>query len=204
MSMDYNDFFAYDPSTGSLSWKLRPREQFFREGNYKSHLACIGRPIGWIMKSANGRVAGITINTRKKGLKDCLAHRIIWQMHYGEIPPGVSIDHIDGDPTNNRLENLRLATHSQNMRNSRLHSVNKHGVKGVAWDKRTRSWATQIRTDNGTIFLGRHKSKGMAAVAYAKAAIRYHGSFAKIGTVPVSVRGVPASDIARMRSKGLL
>ena len=63
------------------------------------------------------------------------------------------------------------------MRNSARHGINTHGVKGVSWDKKNKKWQTEIRTDAGRVFLGRHDTKGLAAVAYAKAAIRFHGSY---------------------------
>lgn len=179
--MDYNHYFTYNPLSGSLQWKIRDRGEFDGDYRYAEHLRHCGKDIGNKMTAPCGRPCGITINTRKKGFPDTLAHRIIWQMHNGPIPQGMMVDHIDGNPFNNRLENLRLATAHDNMRNSRRHSINNHGVKGVSWDKHNRKWQTEIRTSQGRIFLGRFSTKGLAAIAYAKAAIRYHGEFAKIG-----------------------
>ena len=110
------------------------------------------------------------------------AHRIIWEMHYGPIPEGMHIDHRDGNPWNNRLENLRLATPSQNIMNASLSRSSKHGLKGVKMRKKKTCirWEAYIKVDGKEIGLGTHLTKGLAAVARAKAAIRYHGEFARI------------------------
>ena len=174
--MDYTRYFNYDAASGSLSWKPRNRNEFLSDWHFQEHLKhCNKSLLG--KRFAKGRPICIMVNTRKQGLPDRLAHRIIWQMHNGPIPSGMVIDHINGDPFDNRLENLRLCTQYGNMRNSRRHKVNNHRVKGVSWDKSNKKWQTEIRTDVGRVFIGRFPTKGLAAVAYAKASLRYHGSF---------------------------
>lgn len=74
-----------------------------------------------------GRRAGAVAGTKKaKGYwevqvcgKKLRAHRLIWEMHNGPIPYGYVVDHINQDPSDNRLENLRLATLSENNCNAR-------------------------------------------------------------------------------------
>lgn len=63
--------------------------------------------------------------------KEILAHRVVWQLHYGEIPNGSEIDHIDGDRYNNKVENLRLVSPKRNKRNSGMYKSNTSGVVGV-------------------------------------------------------------------------
>ncbi len=58
-------------------------------------------------------------------------HRAIWEMHNGEIPKGLIIDHIDRVRANNRIENLRLATHGENQVNAKIRSDNTTGYVGV-------------------------------------------------------------------------
>ena len=72
----------------------------------------------------------LTIN---KKLTSC--HRIVWEMHNGAIPKGMCIDHINRVRDDNRIENLRLVTSSQNALNSKLKSTNTLGIKGVYKEK---------------------------------------------------------------------
>lgn len=60
-----------------------------------------------------------------------LIHRIIWVLTYGFINPELVIDHLDGDPCNNRLINLQLKTQANNARNRRKRSDNTSGITGV-------------------------------------------------------------------------
>lgn len=62
-------------------------------------------------------------------------HRIIWEIHNGEIPEGMYIDHIDGNKANNKISNLRLVDGKGNSRNSKAPSSNKTGTVGVAFVK---------------------------------------------------------------------
>lgn len=73
------------------------------------------------------------------------AHRIIWEMHYGKIPEGMEIDHINHDRTDNRIENLRLVTKQVNMKNKSSYSNNKSGVTGVSWHSKKKKWVAQIQ-----------------------------------------------------------
>lgn len=106
-------------------------------------------------------------------------HRLIYLYHHGYIPK--IIDHIDGNKTNNSIENLRECTQSQNMMNSKLSSSNTSGVKGVFWNKRNKRWIASIRVGSDPICLGRFKSKAMAIACIEKARKELHGEFANHG-----------------------
>lgn len=97
-------------------------------------------------------------------------------------PEGMEVDHIDGNGLNNRMSNLRIVTHAQNMQNRKMHSTNTSGFKGVdyrAWCNRWR--ATIIDPETGRkIHLGHFGSGEEAHAAYAEAATRLHGKFARV------------------------
>lgn len=75
------------------------------------------------------------------------AHRVIWKMHHGTEPQ--HIDHINGDATDNRIENLAEVTHTENMRNCKRNAANKHGVMGIHWNKQQRKWQAIIGAGGG-------------------------------------------------------
>lgn len=76
-------------------------------------------------------------------------HRIIWEVFNGSIPIGYEIDHIDGNPNNNQILNLRLLTHTQNLHSSRKLTRNTSGVLGVSWSKHHQKYDASI-TIKGT------------------------------------------------------
>lgn len=105
--------------------------------------------------------------------KTVLMHRLILG-----ASPSEQVDHANGDRLDNRRANLRIATHAENMRNSKLRSHNKLGVKGVCWDGR--SFRARIRVDGRQRWLGRFKTVEAAHAAYNAAAIEHFGAFARI------------------------
>jgi hypothetical protein len=156
--------FRYDPANGFLFWRPRP-----------------DRSPQWNGRCAD-RLAGASGDSRYRvfirGYGHLTASRIIWKMAHGEEPPVV--DHIDGDPSNNRLCNLRAATHVQNAQNRR--ATNKTGFKGVAFRagrKRGRPWKARIYVGGQQIVLGYFSTPEDASAAYMKAANDYFGNFAK-------------------------
>jgi len=106
-------------------------------------------------------------------------HRIIMErilnrsMKRGEI-----VDHINQDPSDNRRENLRVATHSQNHANTFANRNSKSQIKGVYYDEKRKRWDAGIRVNYRTIHLGRFKNKSDAIQARRDAEIKYFGKFA--------------------------
>ena len=106
-----------------------------------------------------------------------LAHRLAWLYVHGAMPPG-HIDHIDGDPTNNRIANLRLATRSENCSNSRPRpSIS--GLKGAHWRAQRKTWVCKIQKDGKRFYFGDFATAEEAHAAYVKAAAELHGEFAR-------------------------
>lgn len=88
------------------------------------------------------------------------------------------IDHIDRNKLNNQQENLRSATHSQNMMNRPKQKNNTSGFKGVSRDNRRQKWRANIQVKNKYMHLGYFDDPIDAAYAYDKAALKHFGGFA--------------------------
>jgi hypothetical protein len=82
-----------------------------------------------------------------------LAHRLAWFYVYGKWPKK-NLDHIDGNPANNRIENLREVNPSENQKNMKLNSSSKTGIMGVIWNKQANKWAASITIKYKTIHIG--------------------------------------------------
>lgn len=96
-------------------------------------------------------------------------------MHHGYLPE--YIDHIDHDKLNNRIENLRECTFSQNRCNTPKYKNNKSGVKGVHWDKEHGKWKARIQFNNKRILVGRYGSIEDAKNAIIEKRNEIHGEF---------------------------
>lgn len=106
-------------------------------------------------------------------------HRLAWFWKYGVFPKGI-LDHVNGDPGDNRLCNLRLISYSHNSAwRKGLNKNNTSGFRGVIWIKRASLWHASIKVNRETHSLGCYKAPTLAARAYDAAAIKYFGNFAK-------------------------
>jgi len=104
-------------------------------------------------------------------------HRLIFMMFNGFFPKNV--DHIDGNKLNNRIENLRAATTSQNMCNVKIPSSNTSGIKGVSWHKQRKSWQVQLRVSGKPTYFGLFKDIELAELVILEARNKFHGKFAR-------------------------
>jgi hypothetical protein len=105
-------------------------------------------------------------------------HRIVFLMHHGFLPK--HLDHIDGNKLNNKIENLREATHSQNMMNVKIKKNNTSGTKGVCFDKQRKKWLVRITIQNKDIHLGRFDDLELAELVAIEGRDKYHKSFARL------------------------
>lgn len=153
------ELFTYDPETGELRWKVRAAQRV--------HVGdLVGAPTakGYRRFSCQNRLY--------------LKHRVIWLMQTGAWPEH-SIDHRDGDRSNDRWTNLRAATPAQNAQNAKRRADNSSGFKGVSFNRREGKWTAHIRAHGRSLFLGRHDTVEAAAAAYVQAATELHGDFAR-------------------------
>ena len=160
-----HEIFAYDPETGVLSHKKRPRWMF--KSGYN------GGEASW--KTWNSRYAGREVASKNNhgyyrvsiGGVRYTAHRIIWMMVHGEWPD--EIDHINGSRADNRLHNLRAVNRQENLRNLARRSDNTSGYTGVSYSKRDGVFIAYITIDGRAKVIGRYATADKAAEARAKA-----------------------------------
>ena len=142
--------FDYDPATGVLAWRVRPREHFssvHRQKIFNTRYA--------------GRVAGTRNDRGYWGVALWLGgtrrfiggHRIAWVLTTG-VWPAKEIDHKNGDAGGNRFENLREATRCEQLQNQKMRTDNTSGFVGVSWHKRGRKWDAVIWAAGSRHYLG--------------------------------------------------
>ena len=166
------ELLTYNPDTGKLFWKERPAK-YFKNPNYVKN---------WNAKWA-GKEALTAITRRKSGQiarldgrilnKKYSTHRITWLIYYGEWPKN-QIDHINQDPTDNRIKNLRDVTNAENHRNQTLRSTNTSGYIGVSFYKGKNKYAAELIINGVKKWLGYYDTVEEAVAARAVANINYN------------------------------
>jgi hypothetical protein len=159
------ELLDYDPVIGVFKWKVR-----------RGRSAPAGSIAGRVSKAARDSGGGY----RWIGVdgKEYLAHRLAWLYMTGEMPTE-EIDHRNTERTDNRFENLRKSTGSQNMANKRPQSNNTTGFKGVSLNKATGKYVASIKCNGQYEYLGLHATPELAHAAYVAAASRLFGEFAR-------------------------
>lgn len=149
------ELLTYHPATGEFRWNVN------RTGGAKAgDVAGAFDNEGYRLISVDGR--------------HYKAHRLAWLYMTGQWPPN-NIDHIDRNPSNNRFDNLRLATTAQNGMNRKRDKRNGTGVTGVSWCKTSKKWRADIGENGKLIRLGRFDTL-LDAVAARKTAERNHSA----------------------------
>lgn len=155
---DLLDRFRYDPETGVIT---------HAKDGYRSNVRA-------------GDIAGTRVGPRLKlciGRKHVMAHRVAWKLHYGCEPPAI-IDHVNGNPFDNRICNLREADTVSNGQNQNRQMRNRTGVTGVTICKQTGMYRAVISGGRKTHCLGRYKTLAEATAARAAAESETFGAFA--------------------------
>jgi len=163
------ELVTYNKDDGKFFWNVRPRDHFNSDRdhkiwNTKHSLSEIRNPDkrGYLYLNLNGKRYPL--------------HKLAWLYVYGHYPNVV--DHKNRKVNDNRIENLRVASNADNVRNQSLKKSNTSGFKGVHFSKQKNKWIANIRTDTGRVHLGFFSCKLEAAKAYDNAAYKYHGEFA--------------------------
>ena len=143
------EHLKYTPKDGKVWWIKHPRRS-----------------------TANGTEAGNMMQNGYRKLKFCnkqyLVHRVAWLLHHGSWPMG-DIDHIDGNPSNNRIENLRPATKAENAYNRKISKNNTSGAKGVRWNKANKTWMVSIGVNGKIKYIGSFKDFELAELVAIEA-----------------------------------
>lgn len=148
---------AYDPDTGEFCWRVNRTgcaKAGDRAGSFDSE--------GYLVMRVDGRYYR--------------GHRLVWLYVHGRWP-AKHIDHINGEPKDNRLANLREATPAQNNFNRRRDPRNKSGYTGVSWCAKSQKWRADIGQNGRLIRLGRFRNLE-DAIAARQAAERTHDAAA--------------------------
>ena len=156
----WNHLFRYE--SGNLYWRVSG-----------SNRAKVGTLAGWL-QNTNYRMV------RVEG-KAWNAHKISYEMHYGDTDS--PLDHASRDKSDNSIENLRLATRSQNEANTGKRSSNSSGYKGVYWLKNAGKWRAKIDYNKKQIHIGLFSDKHEAAKAYNCEAKKLHGEYAFLNMI---------------------
>lgn len=157
------EWLDYDPLTGIFRWKKEPR------------------PI----RPCLGKIAGTKnrdyVLIKLPGFSLIGAHRLAWIYAHGLTIGGAEVDHRDTNPSNNAIENLRLATSMQQKWNKNVQSNNRSGLKGAYFHscRKGMQWRSQIKVGERLIFLGYFYTAQEAHEAYGRAAVEHFGEFAR-------------------------
>ena len=105
------------------------------------------------------------------------AHRLIFLLVNGFLPD--EVDHIDGNPNNNKITNLRAAQRHENCQNTRKRKDNVSGIKNVCWFKPRGKWKVELQVNKKRVHIGYYENITDAAKAATIARNKYHGDFAR-------------------------
>ena len=108
-------------------------------------------------------------------------HRLIWLLHYGELP--MYLDHINGDRSDNRIENLRVCTLQQNAFNRKNRAGSTSKYKGVSWHKGKQKWTSRHTFKGKTYNLGDFDNEEDAAKTYNEAVKDFQKEFKRINLI---------------------
>jgi hypothetical protein len=161
---EVRELLSYCSVTGELTWRI------------------FNRSISPGSRAGTTQIDGYR-RVRLRG-RNYKAHRLAWLLHYGVDPGRLHIDHIDGNRSNNAIDNLRLCTQRQNSRNIPIKKNNTSGVPGVSWHHHTKKWRAYVNKDRKQHYLGVFETLHEAVAARNSAAALLHGEFGRQYCLP--------------------
>lgn len=153
----------FDYKDGCLFWKKLKIKNQVKIGDKAGYVS----PFGYYWVFINNR--------------SWMVSRVIFLYHHGYIP--IHVDHIDRDKSNNKIENLRPANATQNSRNRTSAKGSSSKYLGVQRYNKSNKWLTCIRSDGNQYKIGVFETEELAALAYNKVAVKYHGEFANLNII---------------------
>ena len=150
-----HELFEY--KEGRLYWKTCKKRTDF-----------VGKEAG----TFDGKRRQITYNG-----KHYKTHRLIFLMFHGYMPK--EIDHIDTNPSNNLIENLRVANRSEQCCNTKLRHSSKSGLKGISWDSNRKKWTVVISKNKQPVYRHRFEDLELAELVAIEGRDKYHNTFAR-------------------------
>lgn len=158
ITQDYlQQLFTYEK--GNLYWKIKTTQK-----------VVIGNMVGYVSK---GR------RYTKINQKTYQISRLVFMYHHGYFPKVV--DHVNNNPLDNRIENLRECSHQQNSRNSKKPKHNTSGIKNVHWNVCRNRWKVQLMINAKSKCIGYFKDLELAELVAYEARLKYFGEFANHG-----------------------
>lgn len=156
-------WFDYNAETGEIRWKDWISPEWYK--NKKWHETYMQEKAGKLVDFYEHPSGYLKISVMET--HSIYAHQIVWVLTYGKMPEGV-IDHIDGNPQNNTVENLRDVSQKINCRNQRVSKANTSGVSGVSWYAPREKWVVYGTGCDKKVTVGYYKSFSEAVKARDK------------------------------------
>lgn len=151
----------FDYRDGELYWKEKSNRKVI-----------VGKQVKTYLSNSGYRLFGFMRKTR-------IHHRMIFAWHHGYFP--AQVDHIDGNPANNCIENLRACNQFQNQANRKANKSNKSGYKNVNWDDRSQAWEVKFLCNGQRMHFGYFKDIELAGLVAIEARNKHQGEFANHG-----------------------
>ncbi len=155
---ELKDLLSYDKDTGIFRWNIKPNKKI-QKGSIAGYL--------------NGSKRYL-IGINRKYYK---AHRLAWLYVYGYMPK--IIDHINGNPTDNMISNLRECNTAQNALNVGVKAHSKSGIKNVMRKKGRSKWTVRLRVNGVYKHIGNFDDIELAGLVAVEAREKYHGEYAR-------------------------